>query len=91
EELDTDALEKMRSKRLEVRARDLKTAQICLQTAGYRVALKDGTILLDDVSAIDHPDAVAQIMVEAGVPPMRLAVEQQNLEDHFLQLTGDAK
>jgi ABC-2 type transport system ATP-binding protein len=91
EELDTDALEKMRSKRLEVRARDLKTAQICLQTAGYRVALNDGTILIDDVYAIDHPDAIAQIMVEAGVPPMRLAVEQQNLEDHFLQLTGGAK
>jgi len=29
--------------------------------------------------------------VKAGVPPMRLAVEQQNLEDHFLQLTGDTK
>jgi hypothetical protein len=27
-------------------------------------------------------------MVNAGTPPTRLAVEQENLEDHFLRLTG---
>jgi hypothetical protein len=28
------------------------------------------------------------MLVNAGTPPMRLAVEQQDLEEHFLQLTG---
>ena len=91
EELDTDALEKLRSKRLEVKARDLQAAQQCMQSFGYRFSLEDGSIFLEDNQAIDHPDDIASMMVSAGVPPIRLAVEQQNLEDHFLQLTGGAK
>jgi hypothetical protein len=31
---------------------------------------------------------VATILVRAGTPPTRLVVEQEDLEDHFLQLTG---
>lgn len=91
EELDTDALEKLRSKRLEVKARNLEAAQICLQNAGYQLATNHEAILIEDARAIEHPDEIAQILVNAGTPPMRLAVEQQNLEDHFLQLTGGAK
>jgi len=91
EELDTDALEKLHSKRLGVKVRNLEAAQIYLRSAGYKFALNDETILIEDAQAIEHPDDIAQLMVKAGVPPMRLAVEQQNLEDHFLQLTGDTK
>src|ERR1041384_8289377 len=91
EGLDTEALEKLRSKRLEVKARDLQAAQQCMQSFGYRFSLEDGSIFLEDSQAIDHPDDIASMMVSAGVPPIRLAVEQQNLEDHFLQLTGAAK
>jgi ABC-2 type transport system ATP-binding protein len=91
EELDTDALEGLRSKRLEVRARDLEAARSCLQSAGYKSTLNEETILIEDSHAIECPDDIAKIMVNAGTPPTRLAVEQQNLEDHFLQLTGGAK
>lgn len=91
EELDTHALEKLRSKQLEVRARNLDVAQRCLQSAGYKFTLRDETIVIEDTRAIECPDDVAQLMVNNGVPPTRLAVEQQNLEDHFLQLTGGAK
>jgi ABC-2 type transport system ATP-binding protein len=91
EELDTDALEKLRSKRLEVKARDLQAAQAYLQNAGFRFASNDETIMIEDVRAIEHPDNIAEMMVNAGIPPTRLAVEQQNLEDHFMQLTGGTK
>ena len=91
EELDTDALEKLRSKRLEIKARDLQAAQAYLQNAGYQFASNDETIMIEDVRAIEHPDRIAEIMVNAGIPPTRLAVEQQNLEDHFMQLTGATK
>jgi ABC-2 type transport system ATP-binding protein len=91
EELDTGALEKLRSKRLEIKARNLEAAQICLQSAGYEFSINDGTILIEDNHAIEHPDDIAHMMVNAGTPPIRLAVEQQNLEDHFLQLTGGTK
>jgi ABC-2 type transport system ATP-binding protein len=91
EELDTDALEKLRSKRLEIKARDLQAARAYLQNAGYQFASNDETIMIEDVRAIEHPDNIAEIMVNAGIPPTRLAVEQQNLEDHFMQLTGGTK
>jgi ABC-2 type transport system ATP-binding protein len=91
EELDTGALERLRSKRLEIRARDLQAAQTSLQNAGYRFASNDETIIIEDVRAIEHPDTIAEILVKAGIPPTRLAVEQQNLEDHFMQLTGGTK
>lgn len=91
EELDTDALEKLRSKRLEVRARDLEAARASLQSAGYKPTLTEGTILIEDAHAIECPDEIAKILVNAGAPPTRLAIEQQDLEAHFLQLTGGAK
>jgi ABC-2 type transport system ATP-binding protein len=91
EELDTDALEKLRSKRVEIKARDLAAAGASLQNAGYKITRSDEAIWIEDAHAIECPDDIATIMVNAGVPPMRLVVEQQNLEDHFLQLTGGAK
>jgi ABC-2 type transport system ATP-binding protein len=91
EELDADKLEALRSKYLEVQTRDLKNAYASLQNAGYKPTMKDETILIEDARAIEHPDDVAQMLVNAGAPPTRLIVQQQNLEEHFLQLTGGAK
>ncbi len=91
EELDTDKLEKLRSKHLEVQARNLESASISLQSAGYKPLLEGETILLEEAHAIDHPDDIAQILVNAGAPPTHLAVNQQDLEEHFMQLTGGTK
>jgi ABC-2 type transport system ATP-binding protein len=91
EELDTQALEKLRAKRLEIVVRDPAAAQLCLRNAGYPFTSNHQMILLDDPRAIEHPDHIAEILVRAGAPPTRLAVEQQDLEEHFLQLTGGTK
>jgi ABC-2 type transport system ATP-binding protein len=90
EELDTKKLEKLRAKRLEIKTRNPEAAQISLQSAGYKPVMQDGTILIDNEHAIEHPDDIAQLLVNAGTPPTRLAIEQQDLEEHFLQLTGGA-
>jgi ABC-2 type transport system ATP-binding protein len=90
EELDTNKLEKLRSKRLEVKTRNPEAAQISLKSAGYKPIMQDGIIVIDNEHAIEHPDDIAQLLVNAGTPPMRLVVEQQNLEEHFLQLTGES-
>ncbi|HSQ40581.1 MAG TPA: ABC transporter ATP-binding protein, partial [Anaerolineales bacterium] len=82
EELDTDKVEKLRAKRLEVRTRNLEGAQISLRSAGYKPLLKGETILLEEEYAIEHPDSIAQILVNAGAPPTHLAVVQQDLEEH---------
>jgi ABC-2 type transport system ATP-binding protein len=89
EELDTDKLEKLRTKRLEIQARNLEAAQISLQSAGYKLSLRDETVVIEHPYAIEHPDDIAQILVNAGAPPTRLAVEQEKLEDYFLRLTND--
>jgi ABC-2 type transport system ATP-binding protein len=91
EELDTQKLERLRAKRLEVRTRNPEAAQISLQSAGYSFESKDGMLLIENEYAIDHPDDIARILVNAGNPPTRLAVIQQNLEEHFLQLTRSAQ
>jgi len=90
EELDTQKLERLRAKHLEIQAHDLEAVQMCLLSAGFKFSVKGGTLVLIDSHAIAHPDYIARILVNAGTPPTRLAVEQQNLEEHFLQLTGGA-
>jgi len=91
EELDADQLEKLRAKHLEVRVRDLVSAYAGLQSAGYQPVLKEDMILLEEAHVIEHPDGIARILVNGGTPPTHLAVKQQNLEEHFMQLTGGIK
>jgi ABC-2 type transport system ATP-binding protein len=88
EELNAGDLEKLRTRRLEIRARNLEAAQLCLNSAGYKFIMKDETIVIDNIHAIEHPDDIAHILVNAGTPPTHLEVVQQNLEEHFMQLTG---
>jgi ABC-2 type transport system ATP-binding protein len=89
EELDTDQLERLRSQQLEVKTRNLAAAQLSLRSAGYKFRIDDDSMILDDEYTVEHPDDIARILVNAGNPPIRLAVVQQDLEEHFLQLTRD--
>ena len=95
EELDHDALEAHRDRRLEVEARDLERAEDALRAAGYRPrrrAATDGHVVLElrEPQALEGPDDVAILLVAAGTPPTRLAVARESLEDHFIRLTtGD--
>lgn len=91
EELNAADLEKLRAQRLEIKTRNLEAAQICLHSAGYKYEAKDGVIILNNQHAIDHPDDIAHILVNAGTPPTHLALVQQNLEEHFMQLTGSTQ
>jgi ABC-2 type transport system ATP-binding protein len=89
EELDIEQLEKLRMKRLQVRARNLEGAFISLQSAGFKPVRQNEAILVEDEYAIEHADEIARILVNAGSPPTHLAVIQEELEDHFIKLTGD--
>jgi len=88
EELGADEVEKLRSLRLEIQVRDPEAAQGALARAGYAPKASEGMVILSEARAIDAPDAVATLLVRAGTPPLRLAVEQEDLEAHFLRLTG---
>jgi ABC-2 type transport system ATP-binding protein len=88
EELDTEKLEELRSQYLVIKSRDLGAAQQILTQAGYIVKPSSDMLLLNDPNAIETPEQVASILVTHGSPPTRLAVEQEDLEDYFLRLTG---
>ena len=88
EELDIDKLEQLRAKHLHVQTRNIEAAQVRLRDAGYQVTISDSTIVMNDALAIDHPDEIARLLVSAHVPPTHLAVEQEDLEEHFLHLIG---
>jgi ABC-2 type transport system ATP-binding protein len=89
QELDVDALERNRKRRLLLRARDAVSAQRALMAAGQPAEiLPDGNIELKGLSAVEHPDDINCLLVRAGIPPTRLMVEEEELEKYFLRLVG---
>jgi ABC-2 type transport system ATP-binding protein len=88
EELEAGTLEALRSRRLEIEARNLEAAQRVLTQAGFVVSVSGGVLILMEARAVEAPDEVARLLVQAGAPPTRLAVEHEDLESRFLRLTG---
>jgi len=89
QELDVDELERNRRRRLLVRARDCQAAHAVLAGAGFTTEItSDGTIVVKDSAAIERPDDVATLLVNAGHAPTMLYVEEEDLEHYFLRLIG---
>lgn len=87
QELDVDDMERNRRRRLLVRTRDNPAACGALAAAGHSAAvLSDGAIELKDRAAYEYPDRIACRLVEAGLPPTHLVVEEEDLEQYFLRL-----
>jgi ABC-2 type transport system ATP-binding protein len=89
QELSVAELEKNRRRRLLLRCRDVEAARHVLTAAGQPVEiLQDGTIEVRSASSVDRPDDINRRLVEAGVPPTQLIVEEEELERYFLRLIG---
>jgi ABC-2 type transport system ATP-binding protein len=88
EQLDAAELERRQARRLVVKTRDQTVAGRVLTGAGFTAALHDGdgAFELADQRAVERPDEVASLLVRAGVPPVTLRVERDDLETHFLRL-----
>jgi len=88
EELDADRLEEIRSLQLSIRTQDLAKAQEVLVSNQYTTAtIQDSRLVVKDKQAVESPELIATLLVQAGMPPTHLAVEQENLEEYFLRLT----
>ena len=87
QELDTKQLEDLRSQRVLIKTRNLEAARSMLQSAGFSVAVQGTLLVLSERAAIQAPDQLATLLVQAGMPPTQLLVEQENLEEYFLRLT----
>ena len=89
QELDVAELERNRRRQLVLRTRDRAAAYAMLRSAGFAAALAgEGTITLQDSTAIAYPDEIAALLCQAGHPPTLLAVEEEDLEHYFLRLVG---
>ncbi|HZK66507.1 MAG TPA: ABC transporter ATP-binding protein [Chloroflexota bacterium] len=89
EELSTEELERRRRRWVVVDARSRPAARAVLTFSGYAVEERaDGALQINGERALARPEHIAMLLVEAGSPPTRLAVEQEELETHFLRLVG---
>ncbi len=89
QELDVEALERNRRRRLLVRARDTAGAVAALAGAGCPSEVAaDGAITIRERGYVERPDAVATLLVESGTPPTQLAVDEEDLEAYFLRLVA---
>jgi len=93
EELGTADLDRLRTHKLLIQARDPVAARAALQRGGYEISGEqaDGSLVLEGSRALESPDEVAVVLVNAGTPPTRLALIHEDLEEHFLRLTGGLK
>lgn len=94
-ELSAEELSGRRRRHLEVGARDPAAAAAVLRAAGFDLpaaagALSAAVLRIHDARAVDRPDDVARLLVEAGTAPTRLAMVQEDMETFFLALTGEA-
>jgi ABC-2 type transport system ATP-binding protein len=97
EELDAADIERRRNRRLEVGARDLDRAEATLIEAGFTLRRAQSSsdddlavLELSDRRALEHADEIANLLCSRGTPPTRLAIVQEDLEDHFLRVTQEA-
>jgi ABC-2 type transport system ATP-binding protein len=89
QEMTSTELERNRRKRLLLRVNDIESARQLLVSAGDPAEiLQDGTIELKNPHAVEHPEEINRRLVKAGNPPSRLVVEEEELEQYFLRLTG---
>jgi ABC-2 type transport system ATP-binding protein len=89
QELSIEELERNRKRRLLIRVRDNPLAHTVLIANGQPVEiLLDGTLELKNSSSITSPDDINCLLVNAGVPPTHLVVEEEELEKYFLRLIG---
>lgn len=89
QELSIDELERNRKRRLLLRARDVEAAQRVLTDAGLPAEiLPDGAMELKNAAAVERPDEINRLLVNNGMPPTQVLVEEEELERYFLRLIG---
>jgi ABC-2 type transport system ATP-binding protein len=88
-ELTAAELTEAEQQRLMVDVMDIIAAQAVLAKSGIAARLEDkNSLVTTDKSAMQHPEKIATLLVEAGCPPSRLVIEQKDLESYFLELVG---
>jgi ABC-2 type transport system ATP-binding protein len=89
QEMSVAEFNRNRQKRLLVGARNLEMACSVLTGAGHHTTVTAaGWLEVTDADAVECPDTIATLLVNAATPPTQLLVEEENLENYFLRLIG---
>ena len=92
QEMDIDQLERLRRKRLHLQFRQVTGVIDLLARLGYKASLIDKAVVeIDDQQAVEWPEQVAKRLVEAGLLPMMLRVDEENLESYFLRTIAQSR
>jgi len=89
QEVDADQLDQLLRKRLLLNAIDKEAVRSMLTKDGYSVnESEEGSLEIKSENAINHPEEIATMLVNAGLPPTLLIVEEEDLESYFLRTIG---
>ena len=88
-EMDTDNLDNQLLRKLTVGTRDNQRASSVLMNNGDAVSTDGGAVMsLEERKAIETPENIASLLVNAGCPPVMLKIEEEDLESYFLRVIG---
>jgi ABC-2 type transport system ATP-binding protein len=89
QEFDSSQLDILCKKILLVKANDIEMAKSVLSEKGYDVKINtEAQLEIINAEAINKPDTIATLMVNAGCPPILLKVVEEDLESYFLRTIG---
>ncbi|MCX5780998.1 MAG: ABC transporter ATP-binding protein, partial [Firmicutes bacterium] len=90
QDVGADQLEQLCYKKVVVDTLDNQAAQAQLIAQGYSIQLTEAGVL-ESVGerAVNHPENIANILVQAGIPLTLLKVEEEDLESYFLRVVKD--
>ena len=85
-EMNANEFEQMRHKTLLINTNDNQRALHFLKQKGYAVLEQDQLLRCADKTAVEKPEDVAVLLVNAGYPPKHIQVEHEDLETYFLRV-----
>lgn len=87
QEIDTEQLHHFQNRSLLIDVKNKDGALSILEKEGLNSAIiEDGLIEITTKTAINHPEDVNSLLVNAGYPPMMLKVKEEDLESYFLRI-----
>jgi ABC-2 type transport system ATP-binding protein len=90
-EMDANELDRERKRRLLLGIRDPSAASHFLSQKGFTATpAENGFLEIFDSAAIDKPDSINSILVQAGIVPFMLKADEEDLESYFLRVVGSA-
>jgi ABC-2 type transport system ATP-binding protein len=88
-EVNATTIAQEKQRKLEIDVTDIVTARSVLGKSGFVVNSNgQNGLVLSEADAVEHPDKVATLLVQAGCAPTRLVVLQRDLESYFLETVG---